>query len=293
MAANSTTDDFFKGLKSLLDSGKYSDFIITCHGKTWNVHKAIVCSQSDPLEAASRFGKEAIEDKIDLPEDDPEIVAHMLRFMYERDYRLPSEDVPGPHWTRLVWSRTDAAIEKKEVRIIENFLWEWVTPTYLLEAHPERKQTSNGKVLQMRYGSLRFHEFAEQIEAIHNDKQKAQWPVCAHDLSTHAKLYSIAEKYFVKGLKVTVREKFKACLNSSFAGKTFYHAAEIVFSTTSDTDTGLRELVAKRVFEEKEKYGLDANEDLNEALKAIPDLAYWVMRYEASQCQVAPRVTRS
>jgi hypothetical protein len=98
----------------LLDMGKFSDFTITCQGREWKVHKAIVCSQSDTIEAASRFGKvcklsalygstlltsvqEAKEAKMDLAEDDPEIVEYMLRFMYERDYRLPSDDVPGPH----------------------------------------------------------------------------------------------------------------------------------------------------------------------------------------------------
>jgi hypothetical protein len=99
----------------LLDTGKFSDFTITCQGRKWKVHKAIVCSQSEVLEAASRFGKvglhqpfkarvlwliltqEATENKIDLPEDDPEIVEYILRFMYERNYKLPSEDIPGPH----------------------------------------------------------------------------------------------------------------------------------------------------------------------------------------------------
>jgi hypothetical protein len=42
---------------SLLATGEFSDFIIKCGDKTWNVHKAIVCTQSDVFAAASKFGK--------------------------------------------------------------------------------------------------------------------------------------------------------------------------------------------------------------------------------------------
>jgi hypothetical protein len=80
-------------------------------------------------------GREAEERSIDLPNDEPGIVRYMLRFMYERDYRLPSDDAPRPFWTRCkdplglydasepaqewvrrfetaVWSRSVEAIQK-------------------------------------------------------------------------------------------------------------------------------------------------------------------------------------
>jgi hypothetical protein len=44
-------------LQRLLETGEFSDFVITCGDKTWKVHKAIVCSQSDVFGAATRFGK--------------------------------------------------------------------------------------------------------------------------------------------------------------------------------------------------------------------------------------------
>jgi hypothetical protein len=43
-------------------------------------------------------------------------------------------------------------------------------------------------------------------------------------------------------------------MRNFFAGSTFYEAVEVVFTTTPDTDTGLRDLVAKRISEEKTKY---------------------------------------
>lgn len=42
-------------LHSILDTGKYSDFIITCQGDTYNVHKAVVCARSSFFDAADKF----------------------------------------------------------------------------------------------------------------------------------------------------------------------------------------------------------------------------------------------
>jgi len=39
-------------LRSLFESGKYSDLVIKCQGQRWKAHRAVVCSQSRPLAAA-------------------------------------------------------------------------------------------------------------------------------------------------------------------------------------------------------------------------------------------------
>lgn len=44
------------GFGNLLDSGKYSDFKITCKGAEFKVHKAIVCSASDFFSALCDSG---------------------------------------------------------------------------------------------------------------------------------------------------------------------------------------------------------------------------------------------
>jgi hypothetical protein len=75
----------------------------------------------------------------------------------------------------------------------------------------------------------------------------------SEDLTIHAQFYCLADKYFVKGLKKEVCEKFADCLDQSFAGSTSYEAVETVFTTTPETDTGLRSLVVKRISEEGAK----------------------------------------
>jgi hypothetical protein len=54
---------------SLLASGEFSDFVVTCGDKTWNVHKAFVCTHSDVFAAASKFGKVSKYLKL-YPEDE-------------------------------------------------------------------------------------------------------------------------------------------------------------------------------------------------------------------------------
>ena len=60
----------------------------------------------------------------------------------------------------------------------------------------------------------------------------------------HAKIYEIAEKYEVKGLKDLAREKFKRSCEQFWDNDVFAVAAHHVFSTTPDSDKGLRDLVS-------------------------------------------------
>ena len=40
--------------RSLLESGKYSDYTIVCNDREWRVHKAVVCVESVYFEAAAK-----------------------------------------------------------------------------------------------------------------------------------------------------------------------------------------------------------------------------------------------
>jgi len=136
-------DGFRESMKSLLQTGKHSDFVIVCGDDTYNVHKSIVCSQCDFFEAASKFGKEGEEGKIDLADDEPEIVKYMVQYLYELDYHIPSENIPGPWAFKLDCSKIDSHMDPslstpEQRRIWEKTLWHWsatLMPT-LLEKYP-------------------------------------------------------------------------------------------------------------------------------------------------------------
>ncbi|KAM0127186.1 hypothetical protein ACHAO1_009666 [Botrytis cinerea] len=69
------------------DDGTYSDLIIKCRNRSWNVHRLIVCSQSKVLHAACMTGfKEADTGVIELNDDDPVSVEIMLKYFYTGTY---------------------------------------------------------------------------------------------------------------------------------------------------------------------------------------------------------------
>ncbi|TEY28519.1 hypothetical protein BOTCAL_1019g00010 [Botryotinia calthae] len=70
------------------DNGIYSDLIIKCRNRSWNVHRLIVCSQSKVLHAACMTGfKEADTGVIELNDDDPVSVEIMLKYFYTGTYK--------------------------------------------------------------------------------------------------------------------------------------------------------------------------------------------------------------
>jgi len=57
-------------------------------------------------------------------------------------------------------------------------------------------------------------------------------------------MYEIADKYEVRGLKDLAREKFQRSCKQFWDNDVFAVAAHHVFSTTPDSDKGLRDLVS-------------------------------------------------
>ncbi|KAF2279791.1 uncharacterized protein EI97DRAFT_482573 [Westerdykella ornata] len=82
-----------ESLKKLLQSGDFSDLVVTCGEDEYKVHKAIVCPRSTFFASAVQFsGKEAQEGKINLPEDEPETIKLLMQYLYEGVYGPPIKE---------------------------------------------------------------------------------------------------------------------------------------------------------------------------------------------------------
>ncbi|KAI8938337.1 hypothetical protein NX059_005988 [Plenodomus lindquistii] len=63
----------------------------------------------------------------------------------------------------------------------------------------------------------------------------------------NAKMYELGDKYYVIGLQDLSRERFAYSCESSWDSDDFAPAAHYAFSTTPDTDKGLRDIVVQTV----------------------------------------------
>ncbi|KAF2703829.1 hypothetical protein K504DRAFT_507740 [Pleomassaria siparia CBS 279.74] len=86
-AMESPNVELMSALASLFECGKYSDLTIVCGTKRYSVHRALVCSRSEFFDGACRNPfQESQTGVIDLTEDDPEAVEHMVNYFYHLDY---------------------------------------------------------------------------------------------------------------------------------------------------------------------------------------------------------------
>ena len=70
---------------SMYQSGKYSDLTIVCGNKSYPVHRALLASRSTFFDGACRNPfRESGTGIIDLSEDDPEAVEHMVHCKQQR-----------------------------------------------------------------------------------------------------------------------------------------------------------------------------------------------------------------
>ncbi|KAK4926606.1 hypothetical protein LTR49_006540 [Elasticomyces elasticus] len=87
-----------KGAADLFRTSKYSNLTVMCGGLQWNVHKSIICTQSDFFaKACDGSFREAKEARIDLSDDDHRAVAALLYFFYHGEYcaaDAQSKDLP-------------------------------------------------------------------------------------------------------------------------------------------------------------------------------------------------------
>lgn len=92
-----------------LESGEYSDFLVTCANREFHVHRLVICPRSSyfRLMCKDHF-KEGITQKLELVDEDPDVFQSVLTFLYTGIYETckitGSEEIGTPCFqTRLAY----------------------------------------------------------------------------------------------------------------------------------------------------------------------------------------------
>ncbi|KAF4458120.1 Speckle-type POZ protein [Fusarium austroafricanum] len=190
----------------LFKTGAYSDFTITCRGKEFKVHKAIICPQSSFFKAACNGSfKEAHEGKMDLPDDDPVAVEKMLRYLYHLDVPLSigQELEKSCNLSSVDFDDRDIPkLEKLGDTFVGNRLflsWEKRKPSLTVPELP-------------------------------------RFPLCIS-------VYVLGDKYDIPGLKTLMHDEFKKQARYHYKSEEFLQAVREIYTSTMDHDRVFREVV--------------------------------------------------
>ncbi|OHW95376.1 homology to btb poz domain-containing protein [Colletotrichum incanum] len=97
------------------------------------------------------------------------------------------------------------------------------------------------------------------------------------DILLHAKVYAIAEKYAINGLKSLARANFGTTALRCWDTDDFLNAIDEAYTSTLDSDRGLRDIVLKVLAGHEELLDRD---EMKKLLRRLGSLAYdLVMHY--------------
>ncbi|PVH95408.1 hypothetical protein DM02DRAFT_537435 [Periconia macrospinosa] len=290
--------ELMSALASLFESGKYSDLTITCGSKRYPVHRALLATRSSFFDGACRNPfRESETGIIDLTEDDPEAVEHMVNYFYHLDY-LTSKPLsrrsslrsnrssrsstvtspPPPSARRQVPRRrkfTLSMIEDPLLATMGSAVPTTVTTSDPLTPPADDQPDSDffdGE--SKRPDSPMADQFTEDpFHAVPMEPQvdTEQKP----HLITHAKVYAIAEKYGVAGLKTLAQNKFAQQMELHLDSDELPEACQEAYESTVDTDRGLRNIVIQTFRSHPE---LSLRKDVEMALRDTPGLAFELFR---------------
>ncbi|KAH4006823.1 hypothetical protein HBH70_201060 [Parastagonospora nodorum] len=248
--AEASLQHLIASFKGFLTSGDYSDLVITCGSDSYNVHKLVVCSRADFFARAVKFGgKEATEGKIDLPGDEPKIIKLLIQYLYEGEYepRLsdasPIATAPRGDMSHREVVRTDTYNSNYGRNYTYSFP-HTCDPTggcskLCICPHHICRTTCSYSCRDFICDKCTRSTLPKTFPATGPPEQ----------FLIHAKMYEIADKYDVVGLKDLVLEKFKRACVSFWDHDIFSIAAHYAFSTTMENDKGLRDIVSKTISE--------------------------------------------
>lgn len=239
--APAETHELPRLIEDLYSSGKYSDMIIKCQDRQWNVHRTVVCLQSKPLAAAvDGYFKEATTGEIDLEEDEPEIVGLMLQFLYKGTY-------PDGRTGSKVSGNSTASDETNVKNTVQQSMFS--RPSFDFSAtrspvfsYPSASATPavppnapfgpyNGGSTSSIFRPILGAEAATPDLSYPAPVDSTINPTA---LITNARVYVIAEQYDIEPLKVLARTKYAEIVPSTWNSTQFVQSLKFIYDGTPD-----------------------------------------------------------
>ncbi|CAA9957051.1 hypothetical protein P3342_000782 [Pyrenophora teres f. teres] len=273
-------------LASLFEQGQYSDLTIVCGTKRYQVHRVLLATRSTFFQGACRSGfREAETGVIDLSEDDAEAVEHMMHYFYHMDYltkkplsRRSSQRSNRPASLRASHLATRRNTPKKlNLTAVEDPLMALVAAAnnaMPMTPPPEQNMFQNMDASTKMPDSPMVDDFFQDddIESIHSEQE---FDIETTHLVTHAKVYAIAEKYGIAGLKALARSKFADQIELHLNSAEFPEACQEAYESTFHTDRGLRDIIVQTF---RANPSLSLRPDVEMAVRETPGLAFELFR---------------
>lgn len=174
---------------------------------------------------------------IDLPEDEPGTIKLLIQYLYEGEYEpfLP----PAAVQTVIVAPATPIKRGKQSVKRQE------YTLSFPHTCYDRNKDCCSPRICPHHYCGNDCFYTCSGFTCETCTTPALTGP--SSQLLVHTKMYEIADKYDVAGLKQLAREKFSRGCKHFWNTPEFHIAATHAFSTTPEDDDGLRGLVSQTI----------------------------------------------
>ncbi|KAF2482715.1 hypothetical protein BDY17DRAFT_165012 [Neohortaea acidophila] len=170
-------DHLLQALRQLSENEKYADLTVSCGTRTWKVHNAVVCPQSDFFaKACDGAFMEAKSNTVSLVDDDSEAVAAMMHYFYHCDYHTPDHgsSSTGP---LVLEVRIYALADKYFIKALRSLAYskfksrlrrEWSTPAL---AGALREVYLTGKAQQAKFLRNIERVLVQHLELVYQNEQ--------------------------------------------------------------------------------------------------------------------------
>ncbi|CAA9957050.1 BTB domain containing protein [Pyrenophora teres f. maculata] len=252
---------------SAYKNGDFTDLVISCCGSEFAVHTVIVCSACDFFAKSIQFaGKEANERRIDLQEDDPEMIRRLITYLYLGDYD-PSDETGIKAFRKIKQHESiTKAAPAYHLRQTKLFTGSLLDPCACLALNPTNIEQPVAEP-----------DPRKKASAYNTGGTLRRSMQVAEPLTIHATMYALADKYQVAGLGEVAQAKFETTLYHHYNSEDFVNATQIAYSSTPEWNRGLRDAVLE-AFRIHFQVNVAEIQGLEAKLETIDELSFLLIK---------------